>query len=209
MRAPAPELDYQHSDAVYLCRLCPKATGTKDWRRHCSGANHKRNVQLRDEARRLSEQVRNETPIIQRAASLSDLNEDHTHEDHIHTERVWERIERFLALDHQPGATLDTNASALDAFLDEMEGTGAIHEGAGVGDGAGQGPNWHGLTETALMGIEVDKDDHIIEDPPILRTDKRSDRVNNSPWYPFKSKMDLIASLIPASASMGNGAHVT
>jgi hypothetical protein len=127
--------------------------------------------------------VTHETAIPQGAASQADLNDDHSHEDHIHRERVWERIERFLAVDHQAGATLDTNASALDAFLDEMEGTGAMQEGAG------QGPDWHGLTETALMGIEVDKDDHIIEEPPILRTDKRSDRVNNSPWYPFKSKM--------------------
>ncbi|KAA1097528.1 hypothetical protein PGT21_010248 [Puccinia graminis f. sp. tritici] len=195
MRAPGPALDYQFSDGLYLCHLCPRATGTKNWRRHCASVTHQRQVQHRAEARRVSQPVVQETVGAPGDPGEADQHDDHIQEDNAHGERVWERIERFLALD-EAEAALDTNTRALDNYLDELESRGAREGGANLGTGTGQGPNWRGLAETALMGFEVDKDDHIVEDPPILRTDKRSDRVNKSPWYPFKSQMDLIASLI-------------
>jgi hypothetical protein len=133
----------------------------------------------------------------------ADQNEDHTQEDNAHRERVWERIERFLALD-EAEAALDTNTRALDDYLDELESMGARGGGANLGNETGQGPNWRGLAETALMGIDVDKDDHIVEDPPILRTDKRSDRVNKSPWYPFKSQMVSCVCVESPSILLGN-----
>ncbi|KAI9625390.1 hypothetical protein KEM48_010962 [Puccinia striiformis f. sp. tritici PST-130] len=58
--------------------------------------------------------------------------------------------------------------------------------------------------ETELEAIGSDGGNAPGVDPIIKRTDKRSDRVNKSPWFPFKSKLDLVASLIcPDYSSAG------
>ncbi|KAA1079208.1 hypothetical protein PGT21_003827 [Puccinia graminis f. sp. tritici] len=142
MRAPGPALDYQNNDGRYLCHLCPRATGTKNWRRHCGSVTHKRNVQRRDEARRLSQPVVNESG----PAAPTD---DHTQEDHAHTERVWERIEHSLALD-DVGARSDMNTSALENYLDEMESMAARQKAADLGNGAGQGTRYKRPGETSF-----------------------------------------------------------
>ncbi|KAA1078810.1 hypothetical protein PGT21_000144 [Puccinia graminis f. sp. tritici] len=77
------ERDYQNNDGRYRCHLCPQATGTKNWRRHCTSVTHKRNVQRRDEARRLSQPVVNESVTHQGAPRPAEVNDHHNQEDHI------------------------------------------------------------------------------------------------------------------------------
>ncbi|KNZ57692.1 hypothetical protein VP01_2098g2 [Puccinia sorghi] len=52
---------------------------------------------------------------------------------------------------------------------------------------------WEDVLEDELP---EDKQATEIEEQPIVRFDKRSNRVNTSVWYPFKSKRDLMGSLI-------------
>ncbi|OAV91637.1 hypothetical protein PTTG_27904 [Puccinia triticina 1-1 BBBD Race 1] len=54
-----------------------------------------------------------------------------------------------------------------------------------------------GRLEADLLLIAAHKGNHTPdEEPPIVHTDKRSNKVDASAWFPFKSKLDLVASLL-------------
>ncbi|WAQ85313.1 hypothetical protein PtA15_5A888 [Puccinia triticina] len=54
-----------------------------------------------------------------------------------------------------------------------------------------------GCLEADLLLIAAHKGNHTPDDePPIARTNKRSNKVDASAWFPFKSKLDLVASLL-------------
>ncbi|KAA1110414.1 hypothetical protein PGT21_020875 [Puccinia graminis f. sp. tritici] len=194
--APVFDKDYTVANGLYVCNLCPLATGAKNWRKHISSLTHKLHVQKRIDEANCSVEDRppggTEGGGLDRSAM--DDRRDDVVEDNAHDERVWQHIERFLALNNEIAAR-DPLSASLDEFLDHLESTGGIR-GTPVDPDSGGQADWQALLETALSGIETDKD-IIVEDPrPILRTDLRSDRVDSSPWFPFKSKLDLIGSLI-------------
>ncbi|KAA1082438.1 hypothetical protein PGT21_003347 [Puccinia graminis f. sp. tritici] len=168
MRAPGPALDYQNNDGRYLCHLCPQATGTKNWRRHCGSVTHKRNVQRRDEARRSSKPVVNESVGPEGGPGPAAPTNDRTQaENHAHTERVWERIEHSLALD-DVGARSDMNTSALENYLDEMESIAARQKAADLGNGAGEGTRYKRPGETSFRCPSGEREEKKLQPPSPL-----------------------------------------
>ncbi|OAV97306.1 hypothetical protein PTTG_26120 [Puccinia triticina 1-1 BBBD Race 1] len=194
-------LDYELTGGVYHCNLCPRATGAKNWRRHCQSKTHQDNIKKRDDL-----QIANRTkaeplpgPMPQIDLPQTDHAEDDAHEMHF-----WERLERLQVLDAALTSGEDDSRRLAD-HVEHVEARG-LQEDPSSAIPASQPPDWIRLKNTEVAAIRANKDNEPPEEPgaesstaktrPILRTDTRSDRVNTSEWYPFRNKEDLIASLI-------------
>ncbi|KAA1082636.1 hypothetical protein PGT21_009069 [Puccinia graminis f. sp. tritici] len=197
MMSGQPNTDYTtiqtDKGTSYLCTICPLARGAKDWRVHCKSKTHQLNLARRQELEHILST--NEGGMIQHDANLEDSNDNpiqESEEDQAHMERVWLRLEDLLH--HRTDSLPERIIRTLDEELDELEARVPVNR---TPEDHGQVANWETILEDELESIESDEDNHMgVEPPPIIRVDKRSDRVNTCKWYPFKSKLDLIASLI-------------
>ncbi|KAA1114602.1 hypothetical protein PGT21_015013 [Puccinia graminis f. sp. tritici] len=126
--------------------------------------------------------------MIQHDANLEDSNNNpnqESEEDQAHMERVWLRLEDLLH--HRTDSLPERIIRTLDEELDELEARVPVNR---TPEDHGQVANWETILEDELESIESDEDNHMgVEPPPIIRVDKRSDRVNTCKWYPFKSKL--------------------
>lgn len=160
-------LDYIREGHKYHCKLCPQARGTVDWRKHVATAAHKMK-----QAARLEHTHRrgHQSPV----PSLPAKSQDQMEED-VHNDLVWNHIERFCPLArHEP---LVNSLPTPEADLTAIE---AVNK-----------DEWNLACQQELLELDeldLSEDNLPLQDRPIIRTDKRSDRVNTSPWYPFKSK---------------------
>ncbi|EFP77823.2 uncharacterized protein PGTG_03779 [Puccinia graminis f. sp. tritici CRL 75-36-700-3] len=188
--------DYIARGGKYHCKSCPLARGTVDWRKHCQTASHKRNyeraagLRLSREAADLARATEDLEPV---EASARDGTEQEA-EEAAHADRVWDAIEGVGVLNDNVRSTF--NPWSIEDDLDKMETLNALREGDQAGGRAHQ-VNWleiinRGSTCEGTDAAGATEDREV----PIIRTDKRSNRVNTSMWFPFKSKLDLVASLI-------------
>ncbi|PLW20979.1 hypothetical protein PCANC_11277 [Puccinia coronata f. sp. avenae] len=178
--------DYVKEGNKFCCKACPMARGTVDWRKHCATALHKQNKLRKEEATRLERQI----APLDASASQSTLPPDlqQQDEDITHAEHVWNHIGGIQQLNF--ASRSNTRAPLLNDDLDKIE---ARNEALEESRQLSHAINWQDMLMNKLM---VDEKENTQDERPIIRTDRRSDRVNSSVWYPFKSELDLIASML-------------
>ncbi|KAA1120083.1 hypothetical protein PGT21_037132 [Puccinia graminis f. sp. tritici] len=192
--------DYIEREGKYHCKSCPLARGTVDWRKHCQTASHKRNyerhISLRL-ARPAAARDRERAQSVDYRDPVDDSGNTRAEEeaeDEAHANRVWDAIEGVGVLNENDGSPV--NPWSIEDDLDRMEALNALRETDPPG-GRAHGVNWVEIINRASSGQATDSVETAQQqEVPIIRTDKRSNRVNKSMWFPFKSKLDLVASLI-------------
>ncbi|WAQ85764.1 hypothetical protein PtA15_6A393 [Puccinia triticina] len=176
---PNDESDYTYTANVYYCKVCPRSTGTKNWRKHLGTKSHKRSVAEREATSR----PRPPSPDGIPQAGPPAVEEEHL----AYTEHSWACGPGLIDLD-QYAPPSPSNVRGLVADLAAAHAANRS-EANGVSQ-ASVVPDSHGGLLKDLMTIAAHKGDNMEEDErPIVRTDKRSDRVETSAWYPFKSKL--------------------
>ncbi|WAQ91305.1 hypothetical protein PtA15_14A187 [Puccinia triticina] len=106
-------------------------------------------------------------------------------------ERAWARLAGLLALNTEE-AEPDENPRCLDADLARLHAS----RNTNSADPPNAGAMRSAIIVTAVNAIAANDDRHMEDNDepmeverPILWTDKRSDRIDKSAWYPFKNKM--------------------
>ncbi|KAA1100712.1 hypothetical protein PGTUg99_018810 [Puccinia graminis f. sp. tritici] len=182
--------EYVLSDWKYRCKSCPLATGAKSWARHCRTNTHRLNCDWLAEENRTAE-MREDGRVNEEGPRHKDEMPDQPDMDEIpdaHEDPIWDHIEAIRSLhSDQP---VEENPRTLDDDLDDLE---AMDEGTKAARTQlplpGSLRNWQDVLEKELEEIDADDDNIMGPEVPIVRTDKRSNRVNTSPWFPFKGKM--------------------
>ncbi|KAI9615111.1 hypothetical protein H4Q26_011650 [Puccinia striiformis f. sp. tritici PST-130] len=169
---------------IYKCKHCSRATGTTNWAAHCRTPAHQANL-----ARAVDGDADSESSIGEHGnANTEQPGEQEEVDEELDTFR--KDIEGFM---------YDNDDSSLSASRQRQsleEELVALQAGNVRAEGILNDADVPRILETELEAIGSDGGNAPGVDPIIKRTDKRSDRVNKSPWFPFKSKLDLVASLI-------------
>ncbi|WAQ87768.1 hypothetical protein PtA15_8A674 [Puccinia triticina] len=181
------ESEYTLEGDLYFCNVCPRARGAKSWKVHARKPAHQTNLRRRDELRQRT------APAPPQPAS-----------DAAYEQRVWARLTALMSLNNGlPGP--DNNPRSLDADIVALHARDRAlppsaseqpDDAPNIGHQTAQGSSWPGIIATEATAIVANKDNPMggqdtpeAPEPPIIRIDKRSDRVDMSAWYPFKNKM--------------------
>ncbi|WAQ82144.1 hypothetical protein PtA15_2A458 [Puccinia triticina] len=169
-----PDLDFTYSENTYYCKLCPLARGTTHWSRHVRSAAHQRNVERLETASRPISPPRPISPDPIAAARAPPAQaEDAVF--HVGGPGLFE-------LNKDPPISAPYVQGFIAALAADHRPIAQAH---------------YSQLRSDLMAIACHKGDRIPEeDAPVVWTDKRSNRVDRSGWFPFKSKLDLVASLV-------------
>ncbi|OAV85621.1 hypothetical protein PTTG_07529 [Puccinia triticina 1-1 BBBD Race 1] len=174
---PNDESDYTYTANVYYCKVCPRSTGTKNWCKNLGTKSHKRSVAEREATSR--------PPLPD---GIPQARPPAVEEEHLaYTEHSWACGPGLIDFNqYTPPSPLNVRGLVADLAAAHAANRS---EANGVSQ-ASVVPDSHGGLLKDLMTIAAHKGDNMEEDErPIVRTDKRSDRVETSAWYPFKSKL--------------------
>ncbi|WAQ81854.1 hypothetical protein PtA15_2A167 [Puccinia triticina] len=180
-KAMDPRDEFTYEEGTYYCKVCSLARGTKDWRRHIRTNVHKQNV----EQHQAMSRARSPIPIA--AAPAPRAQEDtYAHPDHLGALECTDLIEQT-----------PVSAPGVDGLIAGLTASHAQKRLEANTNQAQLVQDPRSSLEKDLLLIAAHKGNHIPDDErPIVRTDKRSNKVNMSAWFPFKSKLDLVASLL-------------
>ncbi|KAI7956469.1 hypothetical protein MJO28_003564 [Puccinia striiformis f. sp. tritici] len=173
---------------IYHCIISTGAGWATNGKRHCESASHWLQIAQQEEADRLAAllSVANDMHVNENTDN-SEPELDHTTqeqgEDDSHKTHHWGRIYVFMRLHNkvQP----DKSVHTLNDDLNKLEASSA-HLNLTSTDGWATGCLWQQVLESELQATESAGEHCMGQDVPAIRTNTQLDRVNTSPWYPFK-----------------------